>query len=83
MQMTKLSICLEIQIKSKSQLLSFFKIFQQSPIEKLKCVQLPTLAANLGSYTQGRTAGDLLSSRKDAWVERYTPKTTATKFEGS
>ena len=28
------------------------------------------LAPNVGSYTQGRTAGDFLSSRKAAWAER-------------
>jgi len=44
---------------------------------------------NVGSYTQGRTAGDLansdfqfLSSRKAARAERYTPKTTAAALDG-
>ena len=32
---------------------------------------------NVGSYTQGRTAGDFLSNRKAAWAERCPPKTTA------
>ena len=37
---------------------------------------------NVGSYTQGRIAGDFLSSRKAAWAERYTPKTTAAALAG-
>jgi len=41
-----------------------------------------TLVANVGSYTQGRTAGDFLSSRKTARAERYTPKTTAAALDG-
>jgi hypothetical protein len=36
-----------------------------------------TITHNVGSYTQGRTAGDFLSSRKAAWAERCTPETTA------
>jgi len=35
------------------------------------------MAGNVGSYTQGRIASDFLSSRKAAWAERCTPKTTA------
>jgi len=37
---------------------------------------------NVGSYTQGRIAGDFLSSRKAAWAERYTPETTAAELAG-
>jgi len=40
------------------------------------------IAHNVGSYTQGRIAGDFLSSRKTARAERYTPKTTATALDG-
>ena len=40
------------------------------------------LTANVGSYTQGRTAGDFLSSRKVARAERCTPKTTAAALDG-
>jgi len=40
------------------------------------------LGVNVGSYTQGRIAGDFLSSRKAAWAERYTPKTTAAALDG-
>jgi len=42
-----------------------------------------SLAGNGGSYTQGRIAGDFLSSRKAARAERYTPKTTAAELAGS
>jgi len=38
---------------------------------------------NVGSYTQGRIAGDFLSSRKAARAERCTPKTTAAELAGS
>ncbi|PIV50107.1 MAG: hypothetical protein COS19_05175, partial [Flavobacteriaceae bacterium CG02_land_8_20_14_3_00_34_13] len=38
---------------------------------------------NVGSYTQGRIAGDFLSSRKAARAERCTPKTTAAALAGS
>jgi len=41
------------------------------------------VAYNVGSYTQGRTAGDFLSSRKDARAERCPPKTTAAELAGS
>ena len=41
------------------------------------------LAPNVGSYTQGRIAGDFLSSRKTARAERCTPKTTAAELAGS
>jgi len=48
------------------------------------------MVANVGSYTQGRIAGDLpfadlrfLSSRKTARAERYTPKTIAAELAGS
>jgi hypothetical protein len=41
-----------------------------------------SLAANVGSYTQGRTAGDFLSSRKVARAERCPPKTTAAGLDG-
>jgi len=41
------------------------------------------MAYNVGSYTQGRIAGDFLSSRKAAWAERCTPKTTAAALAGS
>jgi len=41
------------------------------------------MAYNVGSYPQGRIAGDFLSSRKAAWAERYPPKTTATGLAGS
>jgi len=37
---------------------------------------------NAGSYTQGRTAGDFLSSRKAARAERCPPKTTAAALDG-
>jgi len=40
------------------------------------------IAGNVGSYTQGRTAGDFLSSRKVAQAERCTPKTTAAALDG-
>jgi hypothetical protein len=40
------------------------------------------LAPNVGSYTQGRIAGDFLSSRKAARAERCTPKTTAAALDG-
>jgi hypothetical protein len=40
------------------------------------------LTANVGSYTQGRIAGDFLSSRKTARAERCTPKTTAAALDG-
>jgi len=47
------------------------------------------LAGNVGSYTQGRIAGDLanadlrfLSSRKAAWAERCPPKTTVAALDG-
>jgi hypothetical protein len=42
----------------------------------------PNLAHNVGSYTQGRIAGDFLSSRKAARAERCTPKTTAAELDG-
>jgi len=45
------------------------------------CVALK-ITPNVGSYTQGRTAGDFLSSRKAARAERYTPKTTAAALDG-
>lgn len=48
------------------------------------------MAANVGSYTQGRIGGDLanavlwfLASRKAAWSERCSPKATAAELEGS
>jgi len=37
---------------------------------------------HVGSYTQGRIAGDFLSSRKTAPAERYTPKTAAAALDG-
>ena len=40
------------------------------------------LAANVGSYTQGRIAGGFLSSRKAARAERYPTKTTAAALDG-
>jgi len=40
------------------------------------------LTANVGSYMQVRIAGDFLSSRKAAWAERCTPKTTAAALDG-
>jgi len=40
------------------------------------------LPHNVGSYTQVRTAGDFLSSRKAAWAERCPPKTTAAALDG-
>jgi hypothetical protein len=40
------------------------------------------MTANEESYTQGRTAGDFLSSRKAARAERYTRKTTAATLDG-
>ena len=41
------------------------------------------ITANVGSYTQGRTAGDFLSNRKAARAERCPPKTTAAELAGS
>jgi hypothetical protein len=41
-----------------------------------------TITANVGSYTQGRIAGDFLSSRKAARAERCPPKTTAAALDG-
>jgi len=35
-------------------------------IRRLMLIVALTLTANVGSYTQGRTAGDFLSSRKAA-----------------
>jgi len=40
------------------------------------------IGGNVGSYTQGRTAGDFLSSRKAARAERCPPKTTAAALDG-
>jgi hypothetical protein len=40
------------------------------------------MAYNVGSYTQGRIAGDFLSSRKTARAERCPPKTTAAALDG-
>ncbi|BBE20662.1 hypothetical protein AQPE_4856 [Aquipluma nitroreducens] len=40
------------------------------------------MAYNVGSYTQVRTAGDFLSSRKAARAERCPPKTTAAALDG-
>ena len=37
---------------------------------------------NVGSYTQGRIAGDFLSSRNAAQAERCPPKTTAAALDG-
>jgi len=42
----------------------------------------PKMAYNVGSYTQGRIAGDFLSSRKAARAERCTPQTTAAALDG-
>jgi hypothetical protein len=51
---------------------------------QLKFVMSPNnLAHNVGSYTQGRTAGGFLSSRKAARAERCPPKTTAAGLAGS
>jgi hypothetical protein len=41
------------------------------------------LTANVGSYTQVRTAGNFLSSRKAARAERCPPKTDAAELAGS
>jgi len=41
------------------------------------------IGGNVGSYTQGRIAGDFLSSRKAAWAERYQSQTTAAGLAGS
>jgi len=40
------------------------------------------LTANVGSYTRVRTAGDFLSSRKEARAERCPAKTTAAALDG-
>jgi len=40
------------------------------------------LGHNVGSYTQGRIAGDFLSNRKAARAERCTPKTTVAALDG-
>jgi hypothetical protein len=40
------------------------------------------MAYNVGSYTQGRIAGDFLSSRKTARAERCPPKTTVAALDG-
>jgi len=45
-------------------------------------MRLFKIGVNVGSYTQGRIAGDFLSSRKSARAERYTPKTTAAALDG-
>jgi len=41
------------------------------------------IGGNVGSYTQGRIAGDFLSSRKADRAERCPPKTTAAALAGS
>jgi len=41
-----------------------------------------TIGYNVGSYTQVRTAGDFLSSRKAARAERCPPKTTVAALDG-
>jgi hypothetical protein len=41
-----------------------------------------SIGYNGGSYTQVRTAGDFLSSRKAARAERCPPKTTAAELDG-
>ena len=48
----------------------------------LSCVIFYYITANVGSYTQGRTAGDFLSSRKTARAERCPPKTAAAGLAG-
>jgi len=50
-------------------------------IVSVSCAAL-NLAHNGGSYTQGRIAGDFLSSRKAARAERCPPKTTAAALDG-
>jgi hypothetical protein len=49
---------------------------------KILTNQVVFAQSDVGSYTQGRIAGDFLSSRKTAWAERYTPKTTAAALDG-
>ncbi len=41
-----------------------------------------TIGYNVGSYTQGRIAGDFLSSRNTVWAERCLPKTTPAALDG-
>ena len=44
---------------------------------KILTIERVFAQSDVGSYTQGRTAGDFLSSRKAARAERCPPKTTA------
>jgi hypothetical protein len=52
------------------------------PKNRLRFKWRNNMAYNVGSYTQGRIAGDFLSSRKAAQAERCTPKTTAAALDG-
>jgi hypothetical protein len=61
--------------------LSFLSVCFIPCTSSLQCQQ--SLAGKVGSYTQVRTAGDFLSSRKAVRAERCTPKTTATGFADS
>jgi hypothetical protein len=63
----------------KTRFISTLKLHSKTA---LICDVANMLAHNVGSYTQGRTAGDFLSSRKTARAERYTPKTTAAGLAG-
>jgi hypothetical protein len=63
------------------------KIPKTSLMLKYQAVKILTIKkvfaqSDVGSYTQGRIAGDFLSSRKAARAERYPPKTTAAALDG-
>jgi len=47
------------------------------------CLFVFKLVPNVGSYTQGRLAGNFLSSRKATRAERCILKTTAAELAGS
>jgi hypothetical protein len=51
-------------------------------ISKTNFLEYYKKISDVGSYTQERTAGDFLSSRKAARAERYPPKTTAAGLDG-
>ena len=73
--------------KLKNNIIILISKFKVSVTLKLPVL---ALAYNVGSYTQGRIAGDLaiadfqfLSNRKAARAERCPPKTTAAALAGS
>jgi hypothetical protein len=74
-QVTRLCHAPQISQAGKQSVLKFrinTKLFQAAT----------TIGHNVGSYTQGRIAGDFLSSRNAARAERCTPKTTAAALDG-